>query len=625
MLVYNSNKSAFIKDVDLGNIDQIILTAFEKYLHRGTSEKEIESWSTSLLFMARVISDPEIPDDTGVSIECQVPQTNKRIDFILSGSDTSLQEHVIIIELKQWKSAELTEKDGIVKTALGKGMHETSHPSYQAYSYALLLEDFCEAVTADGITLKPCAYLHNYEDDDVIRNPFYSDYTEKAPIFLKREIAQLRDFIKQFVRYGDNGVIMYRIDNGKIKPSKQLCESLSKMIVGKKEFILLDEQKLVYETGLFLSKPTIDDKKNVLIVEGGPGTGKSVVAINLLVELTKRGLLTQYVTKNAAPRAVYMNKLTAGTMSKTRFAALFQGSGNYVACEKNTFDALVIDEAHRLNEKSGMYQNLGENQIKEIINASKCSIFFIDEDQRVTFKDIGTKEEIRKWAVSEGAEINELKLDSQFRCNGSDGYLAFLDNILQIRETANYSMADIDYDFRILDSPSALRDLINEKNLEKNSARLVAGYCWDWKTKSNPKVFDIEFPEFNFAMKWNLTSDGSLWIVQPNSINEIGCIHTCQGLEVDYIGVIVGPDMIVRDGKVLVDPKKRSSMDKSVHGYNSLLKADPENAKERIRQIIKNTYRTLFTRGLKGCYVYFTDKETEEYFKEKTISFYSEG
>jgi uncharacterized protein len=617
MLVYNSNKSAFIKDVDLGNIDQIILTAFEKYLHRGTSDKEIESWSTSLLFMSRVISDPDIPDDTGVSIECQIPQTNKRIDFILSGSNTSLQEHVIIIELKQWKTSELSEKDGIIKTALGRGNHETNHPSYQAYSYAQLLEDFCEVVSTDGITLKPCAYLHNYEDDDVIRNPFYSDYTEKAPVFLKREIAQLREFIKRFVRYGDNGVIMYRIDNGKIKPSKQLCENLAKMIVGKKEFILLDEQKLVYETGLFLSRPTIDNKKNVLIVEGGPGTGKSVVAINLLVELTKRGLLTQYVTKNAAPRAVYMNKLTAGTMSKARFSALFQGSGNYVSCENNTFDTLVVDEAHRLNEKSGMYQNLGENQVKEIIKASKCSIFFIDEDQRVTLKDIGTKEEIRKWAHSEGAEINELKLESQFRCNGSDGYLAFLDNILQIKETANYTMNDVDYDFRILDSPSTLRDLINEKNLEKNSARLVAGYCWDWKTKSNPKDYDIVFPEFSFAMKWNLTSDGSLWIVQPNSINEIGCIHTCQGLEVDYIGVIVGPDLIVRDRKVLVDPKKRSSMDKSVHGYNSLLKSNPEAAKERIRQIIKNTYRTLFTRGLKGCYVYFTDKETEEYFRNR--------
>jgi hypothetical protein len=617
MLVYNSSKSAFIKDVDLGNIDTIILNAFKKKLHKSTTDKEIDSWSTSLLFMSRVISDPEIPDNVGVSIECQIPQTNKRIDFILSGSDTYNQEHVVIIELKQWKTAQLSEKDGIIETALGKGIHETNHPSYQAYTYALLLEDFCETVTCDSITLKPCAYLHNYEEDNVIRNKFYSTYTEKAPVFLKREIEQLRIFIKKYVKNGDDGNIMYRIDSGKIRPSKQLCESLAKMLVGKKEFILLDEQKLVFETGLYLSRLTNDDKKNVLIVEGGPGTGKSVVAINLLVELTRRGLLTQYVTKNAAPRAVYMSKLTTGTMTRARFSALFQGSGNYVECEKDTFDTLVIDEAHRLNEKSGMYQNHGENQIKEIINASKCSIFFIDEDQRVTLKDIGTKEEIRKWANSEGAEINEMKLESQFRCNGSDGYLAFLDNILQIRETANYTLDNIDYDFRVLDSPSLLRDLIYEKNLEKNSARLVAGYCWDWKTKSNPREYDIVFPEFNFAMKWNLTSDGSLWIVQPKSINEVGCIHTCQGLELDYIGVIVGPDLIVRNGKVLVDPTKRSRMDKSVHGYCSLLRSDPDLARGKIRQIIRNTYRTLFTRGLKGCYVYFTDKETEEYFKSR--------
>ncbi|HLN20918.1 MAG TPA: DUF2075 domain-containing protein [Bacteroidales bacterium] len=617
MLVYNSFKSVFLKDVDLGNIDQIILKAFEKKLHRRTSEKEIESWSSSLLYMARVISDPEIPDNVGVSIECQIPQTSKRIDFILSGSDTFHHEHVVIIELKQWKTSELSEKDGIIKTALGRGLHETNHPSYQAYSYSLLLEDFCETVTTDVITLKSCAYLHNYELDDVIRNPFYDYYTEKAPVFLKREIEQLRSFIKQYVHHGDDGAIMYRIDSGRIRPSKQLCDSLVKMIAGNREFILLDEQKLVYETALYLAREEAGIRKKVFIVEGGPGTGKSVVAINLLVELTRRGLLAQYVTKNAAPRAVYMSKLTASSMTKTRFYALFQGSGQYVDCATDTFDALVVDEAHRLNEKSGLYQNQGINQVKEIIDASRLSIFFIDEDQRVTLKDIGTKEEIRSWANLAGAEIHEMKLESQFRCNGSEGYLSFLDNILQIRETANSKIEDIDYDFQIIDSPILLREIIKEKNKEKNSARLVAGYCWDWKSKNNPRAFDITFPGTDFEMKWNLSTDGSLWIIQPNSINEIGCIHTCQGLELDYIGVIVGPDLIVRNGIVMVDPSKRSHMDRSIHGYNSLLQNNVEEAREKIRLIIKNTYRTLFTRGMKGCYVYFTDKETAEYFRER--------
>lgn len=323
-------------------------------------------------------------------------------------------------------------------------------------------------------------------------------------------------------------------------------------------------------------------------------------------------MLTQYVTKNAAPRAVYQSKLT-GTLSKTRFAALFQGSGRYVDAEKDVFDALVVDEAHRLNEKSGMYQNMGENQIKEIIHAAACSVFFIDEDQRVTLKDIGSKEEIRRWARQQGAIIHEYDLPSQFRCNGSDGYLAFLDNALQIRETANVNLAELDYDFRVVDTPNELDRLIREKNAVDNRSRLVAGYCWDWNSKKNARAMDIIMEEHDYQRQWNLSVDGSLWILAPDSIDQIGCIHTCQGLELNYVGVIIGDDLIVRDGVVLVDPSKRSRMDASIKGYKKLLNEDPESARLRIKALIKNTYRTLMTRGMKGCYVYCTDRETREY------------
>ena len=488
------------------------------------------------------------------------------------------------------------------------------HPSYQAWSYAAMLQDFSETVETENISLKPCAYLHNYEEDEVIKHPFYAEHLEKAPVFLKRDGQKLRKFIKQYVKHGDNGETMYRIDSGKIRPSKQLADSLVSMIKGNTEFTLIDDQKIVYETALHLTEIAKTKGKQVMIVEGGPGTGKSVVAINLLVEITKRELLTQYVTKNAAPRAVYQSKLT-GTLTKSRFGALFQGSGRFIKSEINAFDSLVVDEAHRLNEKSGLFQNLGENQIKEIINAAACSVFFIDEDQRVTLKDIGTKAEIVKWAKKAGTGIHEYELPSQFRCNGSDGYLAFLDNLLQIRETANTGIEDINYNFQVVDTPNELDRLIREKNKIDNSARIVAGYCWDWKSKKDPKATDIEFPEFEFAKQWNLTVDGSLWILQPSSINEIGCIHTCQGLELSYVGVIIGDDLVVRNGEVLVDPSKRSRMDASIKGYKTLLKKDADEAKRRIKLLIKNTYRTLLTRGMKGCYVYCTDEETREYFK----------
>ncbi|HNP49473.1 MAG TPA: DUF2075 domain-containing protein [Bacteroidia bacterium] len=616
MIVYQSDKAGFNDDFLAGNIEEVIQERFRKILHQRVAKNEVQSWKNSLHYMNTVLQDREIPEDAGISIETKIPQTSKRIDFIITGQDKEKKDHVVIIELKQWSSAVLTEMDAVVRTRFEHGFADVNHPSYQAWSYAALLEGYNEAIYNGDINLNPCAFLHNYKMDDVIRHPFYKEHLDKAPVFLKTEIRQLQDFIRQFVRYGDRNKILYKIENGRIRPSKSLADSLAKMLVGNREFVMIDEQKLVYEKVMnAAAKSDRKGKKHVIIVEGGPGTGKSVVAINLLVNLTGKEKNVQYVTKNAAPRAVYASKLT-GTIKKTEYENMFKSSGAYINTKPNTFDVLVVDEAHRLNDKSGLYGNLGENQVKEIIKASMTSVFFVDEDQRVTLKDIGSKEEIQKWAERSGAEIEELKLESQFRCNGSDGYLSWLDHTLQIRRTANPTLEGINYDFKIFSDPNSLRKEIEKKNKPGNKARMVAGYCWEWKSKKNSKLKDVIIPEFNFEMTWNLTKDGSLWIMSPDSVNEIGCIHTCQGLELDYIGVIVGPDLLVRKGEIKVDPGKRAKSDASIKGYKRLIDNDPVNAKKLLKGIILNTYRTLMTRGMKGCYVYFCDKEAEEFFRE---------
>ncbi len=616
MIVYSASKEQFLNDVFTNDIENIVLKNVKLKLNKGVGASEIKSWAYSLVYMDRIMRDAEIPDNCGVAIEYQIPQTGKRIDFIISGQNADQLDCAMLIELKQWSQASLTTKDSIVETYVGGRIGEHTHPSYQAWSYATLLQGFNEVVYTENIQLYPCAYLHNYIEDDVIKNPFYSEYIEKAPIFLKDDAAKLRDFIKEHIKYGDRSNLLFRIENGKIRPSKLLADSISKMIKGNQEFVMIDDQKVVYESALSLAKRASKHNKQVLIVQGGPGTGKSVVAINLLVQLTKLGLLAQYVSKNAAPRAVYESRLT-GILRPTVIRNLFRGSGSFIDTNNSEFDALIVDEAHRLNKHSGLFGNLGENQIKEIINASKFSVFFIDEDQRVTLKDIGRKEEIEIWASTAGAFITELELNSQFRCNGSDGYLAWLDDILQIRDTANEDIDDLEYDFQVIDTPSELRDIIFEKNKLNNRARMVAGYCWKWPSRKNYAAYDIEFPEYDFHMKWNLTEDGSAWIISPESVNQIGCIHTCQGLEVDYIGVIVGEDLIVRNGQIVTNASKRASSDKSVMGYKRLLKEKPSETKQMLDLIIKNTYRTLMTRGMKGCYVYFVDDETRDYFKSR--------
>lgn len=624
MIVYQKNKAEFLEDAFKRDIEAVILAEFVARTGGRVGQAEIRAWKESLLSVAKTLNDEQIPSDSGVAIEYTIPNTGKRIDFMLSGKGADNADTLIIIELKQWSVVKKTEKDAVVVVRFAQGEAEVSHPSYQAWSYASLLNSFNEAVYDGNVQLQPCAYLHNYESDSVLDHPFYKTHIERAPLFLKGDVERkkLQDFIKRYVKYGDKAALIYRIDGGRIRPSKSLVDSLNGMLAGNQEFVLVDDQKVVFENALAIASKASEKLKQVLIVEGGPGTGKSVVAVNLLVSLTAKRLLAKYVTKNAAPREVFVNKLT-GTMRRTAITNLFTGSGAYMDAKKNEFDALVVDEAHRLNEKSGLFANLGDNQIKELINAAKFSVFFIDEDQRVTFKDIGRKEEIIRWAKQAGAAVTQFELASQFRCNGSEGYLGWLDNTLQIRDTANEKLDVSEFDFRVFDSPQKLRELIVEKNKANNKARLVAGYCWDWNSKKNSRQPDVVIPEHGFEMQWNLSKDGGLWIMAPDSVDQIGCIHTCQGLEVDYIGVVVGPDLIVRDGKMETHPQKRSKHDKSLSGLKKLLKSkrpeEVEKARERADVIIKNTYRTLMTRGMKGCYVYFTDQETAAYYRSRLV------
>ncbi|MDM1465316.1 DUF2075 domain-containing protein [Myroides odoratimimus] len=613
MIVYHKTKQGFCNDILTNDIDNIILNALIDKTGKSVGQAELNSFRNSLMFINNVISDSGIPEDCNISIEYHIPQTSKRVDFIITGNDGN-QDHVIIIELKQWQEAELTDKDGIVKTRFKHGVQETAHPSYQAYSYACLLQSFNATIEKENIQLHPCAYLHNYANDDVITNSFYNQYLNQAPVFLKSDAVKLRDFIKQFMKYGDTSKVLYRIENGEIRPNKSLSDALSGMMKGNQEFVMIDDQKLVFETAKKLAFTSRPENKNVLIVEGGPGTGKSVVAINLLVYLTRFGKLAQYVTKTAAPRDVYFHKLV-GDKKKVELKQLFVGSGSFMNTPPNSFNALIVDEAHRLTERTGFLRQ-GKNQIQEILDSSVFSVFFIDENQKVHIEDYGEIAVIEEFAKERGIHIHRLSLESQFRCNGSDGYLAWVDQALQIRETANTTLNDITYDFKVLDDPLELQQLIYKKNIETNNrARLVAGYCWPWHSKKDSKAFDITFDNSAFQMKWNMTDYGGTWIIDPNSVTEVGCIHTAQGLEVDYIGVIIGDDLIIRDGVVLVDPSKRDKGDKTIFGYKKLMKENPKHTKELVRAIIKNTYRTLMTRGMKGCYIYCTDKETREYFK----------
>ena len=622
MIIYSSTKSDFIDDIVNGVLDEKLESLMMSRFGRGTPESELRAWRNSLTYMGNIIGSSSIPADAGIAIEYSIPYTSKRVDLIVTGLNEFGHNAAVIVELKQWSSAEAVPgKDGVVRTVVGGGINEVAHPSYQAWSYAEAIEDFNEDVREMGVVLSPCACLHNYvpEVPDPLSSDIYSEYLGLAPMFTKHQGSDLRGFLERFIRKGDGGETIFILDRGRLKPSKSLQDVLSSMMEGNQEFVLLDTQKVVHEDILHQARAIArGGDKRVVVVRGGPGTGKSVLAVNLLSEITSMGMSALYVSKNSAPRNVYGQRLKGAKRGRSRVDKLFVGSGKFVDAVPDAFDVLLADEAHRLNERSGLYQNLGENQVMEIIRAAKLSVFFIDEDQRVTLKDIGTVDEIRRYAKMFGAPVTEMELDSQFRCSGSDGYMSWLDSILQIHETANLDLDDGvgGFDFRVYDDPNELRAAIEERNEGNNRSRLVAGYCWDWisKGKDDTDVHDVTIPGTGFGMSWNLSNTGT-WAIDEGSINEIGCIHTCQGLEFDYVGVIIGDDMRYSDGAVVTDASKRARTDQSLRGLKSSY-PEPDEAYTVANRIIKNTYKVLMTRGMKGCYVYCTDPGMAEHLRK---------
>lgn len=612
MIIFSCLKKEFDSYIKKGIISNQVYDAYKEKMGKKSQLNQIKAWAHSLPEMMPLLKD--LPENAGIAIEFNIPLTSKRVDFVVSGYDANHKPVLLLFELKQWQNAmDVKNQDAIVKTIFSNKEQKSLHPSYQACCYAELLLNYNHFVEEENVQIIPLIYLHNYslsEHDDLFLSKF-KKYYMKAPIYGKNEVKELKAVIDDAIRFGDDALIINKIDQSDSKPNKKLLDAIEEMIQNKREYTLLDEQKVIAETIKNQVKNSFaSNKKSVIIVKGGPGTGKSVLAIHLLGEFLKIGLMGAYVSKNMAPRKVYKNSLVNN--NEISIHELFKSSGYFFFDPENKYDFLLVDEAHRLQEKSGIHNNIGENQIKEIIHASRTSIFFVDEQQMITLKDIGTIANIKYYAKFYQASILELELTSQFRCNGSDSYLDFVDAFLYNRRAAVH----FNFDFIVINSPNELRDLIKIKNTN-NNARLVAGFCWprDGKNADNQDYMDIKIDDFESS--WNL-KHGEPFATRENAINEVGCVHNVQGLEFDYIGVIIGPDLKYENGKVLTDYKKRANTEKSLYGLRVLMKQDKEYYEKLADTIIRNTYRVLLTRGLKGCYVYACDKRLQEHLKKIT-------
>lgn len=614
MIVYSNSIKKFCNEID--NISNILNEKLKNTIHKYSSKSEVSSWNNSLKYFSNILIDSFLDNSITITLEYNIPLTSNRIDLILSGFNYNKEPVLLVFELKQWSNVSCVENsEYLVETFLNSSIQKVVHPGYQVWSYTEILKDYNKYIQDNKIKIFPCLLMHNYKisENEVLLNVKF-DIFMKNIYFFDNDRKKLIDFLKSTIYYGDNGTIIKKIDDSIIQPSFKLQNDITKLVKKNNYFNLIDQQVIVYDN--ILSILNLRDN-NVIIIEGKPGTGKTILAINLLNKILNKGKTCQYVTRNTAPRTVYSYKLK-GSMKKTNIDFLFRSSGSYTETIDRNIDTLIIDEAQCLTEKSGLFNNYGENQIMELIKSSKNSIFFIDELQRVHLNDIGTIDTITKIADNLGYNVTNLKLNYQFRCNGSNGYLSFIDYILGNND--NFNETNIDYDFKIIDDPNELFKIIKKRNIT-NFSRLLAGYCWNWNKKeiNNTNFHDIKIDDFEIS--WNLGQNQTYAI--DDSINEAGCIHSVQGLEFDYVGVIIGKDLLYKNGKVVTDYNYHGSADPSLKGIKKLFKENKDLAENVSDILIKNAYRVLLTRGSKGCYVYIQDLELRNFIKNivKNIKF----
>jgi hypothetical protein len=619
--LYSGAAQQFIRDTIQNQIADKLVSAFFTYYRFKPSPNEVSAWRVSLRAMSQVVQYAGIVE-SGVLLEYQLPQSSKRLDCMFTGKDTAAADKAVIVELKQWGECEASDGSREVVTWLGGAKRDVLHPSAQVAQYRDYLADVHTAFY-DGkepVGLKACAYLHNYhfDENDVLYAPKFSSLLSETPTFSGDQVDQLAEFLRKDLTAGDGLSVLKRVEESRYRPAKKLMEHVEAVIKSKPEYILLDEQLVVFDKVLAAAKAGYHDRrKRVLIIQGGPGTGKSVIALNLMAELLGQNYNAQYATGSKA----FTETLRRAIGS--RGAVQFKYFNSYGAAKSNEIDVLICDEAHRIRTTSGSRftpraKRTDVPQIDELIQASKVSVYFVDDDQVVRPNEIGSSGYIRGSAARLNCQTENFELDVQFRCNGSDAFVNWINNTLGIRQTANVLWTgDENFDFRIVPNPEALDRLIRERAGLGHSARLIAGFCWPWSKPNPDGTLKDDVRIGSFLRPWNAKPDAgrlgknippaSLWAYERDGINQIGCIYTAQGFEFDYAGVIWGGDLRYDfdNGGWIGD--KSSSFDSVVR-----------RSGDKFLSLIKNSYRVLLSRGLKGCYVTFLDKDTERFVRSRT-------
>ena len=629
-VIYHESQAQFLEDALKEKVAEKMLRESENFwIHPGDSE--INSWKNNARSISSLLRLSNV-EDTYVTFEYAVPYSKKRIDCMIYGKWSDNRWNVVHIELKQWSNNWVKALDADwnfeedeeynVEAYTWHWNRIVAHPSQQVRWYNDYLLWFVEVFSTEELYLDWVAYCYNYErrDGEWLYNKIYDNLQKEFRTYSQNEIEELANKLHEVLQKWDGFSIFNKVIQSSIRPSKKLLDSAATMIHEKntKAFSLIDDQ-IVAKNAIMdkIRKLEKFEDKSVIIVKWWPWTWKTVIALNMLAELAKTNYKVFYSTKSKSLMSWILDQLPRWSDWKK----LFTNLNSFVPadCEENAIDVLLVDEAHRIekspnNRFTPSAKRTDMPQIDTLIRASKIWVFFIDDMQPIRPKEIWKSDMIREAAMKFWCIIEEVELKSQFRCNGSDNYLDWLESILYNKTVSSF-FTEEDYDFKVFDSPEDLySEIVKKNNQEWITARLTAWFCWPWSSKLDENwnlVKDVHI--WNFAMPWETHMDISKppqwypkwyeWAYKPDGIKQVWCIYTAQWFEFDYVGVIIWLDLTYNHHIEWLETNIAATRDPTLIW------------KQWFDWYVRNIYRVLMSRWMKWCYIYCTDSETREYFK----------
>src|SRR5712691_259877 len=611
MRLYEGTVTDFNTDVMRNALADKLAEKYRNYYQKAAGQSEYRAWQQSSQYLKNSFEAAALTDNKLI-VEYELPYSSRRIDVLLFGSDSEDKGSIVLLELKQWSNDNVrdTPAEGNINVDYGSFVREVAHPSLQVEGYHFDLQDFVKVFEdRNPPGLSSCSYCHNYarlKEPRVLFAPKFKAALDKFPIFAKEDTVALGRYLQDRLANGLGLEVFGRFITSPVRPSKKLLEHTGEMINKQQVFTLIDDQIAAYNAIMHRVKALAKaKKKSVVIVKGGPGTGKSVIALEVMGELLRQNKSVVHATGSSA----FTNTLRKLVGNRAR--GLFKFFNSFVSAEKDVFDVLIADEAHRIRETSsrGWPRPVRSDvpQVYELLKVARLCIFFIDEKQIVRPNEVGSIQLIKDAAEKFGVradEIGEFELHTQFRCSGSDAYLQWLDHVLAIRE-AESSRFDERMELRIFDDPGVMMEEVRARNREKkNSARIAAGFCWRWSKprRDGSLVNDVKIGDFE--MPWEDKDNFWKWATDDSGMEQVGTVYTAQGFEFDYIAVIFGNDLVY-------DVKKNAWKAVPAHSFDTqVTRGNPD-----LTEHLKSVYRVLLSRAHKGVYVHFMDQGTRRYFE----------